>query len=321
MRENNKIVLISVVMLNFNGLTYLKKTIPKILKLNWPNYEFVIIDNGSTDGSIEFINKFDKIRLIKNGKNLGYSKGKNIGVKNARGKYILLLDNDMIIENKNILSDLLKFYSSKKNIAFVSTTMINLNEKKTIMYGCFYSFYGQREKKLIYPSKLPKDYIVPAPSGGNIFFKKDIWKKLGGYDESFPFNIDDYDIGARSVIYGYNNYILNLNPIVHIGIFERLNNKKWCWKYRYYLSGYSTIIIKNYKYPFIYLGIYHAFMWIKTLKNVLCRKTICPIYSLIYSYYIFLKNLPAALQKRKIIQSKRVVKEDIFLKIKPPKFD
>ena len=92
--------LVSVVMLNYNGLKYLKETIPPILELDYPNYEFIIVDNGSTDGSIEFINEFEKIRLIENGENLGYSNGKNIGVWEAKGEYILSLDNDILILNK-----------------------------------------------------------------------------------------------------------------------------------------------------------------------------------------------------------------------------
>ena len=93
----NKTPLISVVMLNYNGLKYLKRTIHPILKLNYPTFEFIIVDNGSTDGSIEFIKKFKRIKLIENGENLGYSKGKNIGVKHAKGEYVLLLDNDILL--------------------------------------------------------------------------------------------------------------------------------------------------------------------------------------------------------------------------------
>src|SRR3989344_1917843 len=114
---NKKYPLISVVMLNYNGLKYLKKTIPPILKLDYPNYEFIIVDNGSTDGSIEFIKKFKKIKLIENKENLGYGKGKNIGVKEANGEYILLLDNDIIIREKTIIKNLIKY--NNKNTAFV----------------------------------------------------------------------------------------------------------------------------------------------------------------------------------------------------------
>ena len=125
----NKPPKISVVMLNYNGLNYLKKTMPPILKLDYPNYEFIIVDNGSTDGSKEFIKKFRKIRLIENHKNLGYSKGKNIGVKHAKGDYVLLLDNDILIKkqrNHNSFTE--KIF--KKNRFYLCPCIRTINRKK-----------------------------------------------------------------------------------------------------------------------------------------------------------------------------------------------
>jgi len=81
----NDYPLVSIVMLNFNGQKYLKQTIPSMLNSDYPNCEFIVIDNNSTDSSVEFIKKFKRIKLIQNKENCGYSKGKNIGVKNARG--------------------------------------------------------------------------------------------------------------------------------------------------------------------------------------------------------------------------------------------
>lgn len=318
----NRYPLISIVMLNYNGLKYLKRTIPPILKLDYPNYEFIIVDNGSTDGSIEFIKKFKKIKLIENGENLGYSKGKNIGVKHAKGEYILLLDNDILIGEKGLLIILLEFYKSKKNIGFASIPLIDSKSKGTTRYGCYYSFYGQTQNKPIklgLLKELEKYFESPAPIGGDIFFKKSIWLKVGGYDESYLFNIDDYDIGARSILQGFKNYILNTKPFLHLGMDERINNKRWSWKYRYYFCGFGAVITKNYSNPLKYLFYFNFFVLLKTIKNTFTRLTLRPLFSLIYSYYLFIKNLPNTLKQRKIIQSKRVINEDIFLKIKPPK--
>jgi len=110
--RRQKTPLISIVVLNFNGLNYLKKTIKPLLSLNYPNYEIVLVDNGSTDESINFIKKFKKIKIIENKKNLGFSMGKNLGIKNTRGKYIFSIDNDIVINiNKNDIEKLIKFYS------------------------------------------------------------------------------------------------------------------------------------------------------------------------------------------------------------------
>ena len=90
---------ISVVMLNYNGLKYIKKTIPSILKLSYSNFELIVVDNGSTDGSIDFLKKNKEVLLIDNRENLGYSVGKNIGIKHAHGEFIFLIDGDILIEN------------------------------------------------------------------------------------------------------------------------------------------------------------------------------------------------------------------------------
>ena len=86
--------LISIVILNYNGLNYLKKTIPPILDLDYHNYEIVVVDNGSDDESIDFLRNHKRIRLIENKVNYGYSKGKNIGVKNAKYDYICFMDDE-----------------------------------------------------------------------------------------------------------------------------------------------------------------------------------------------------------------------------------
>ncbi len=320
--KNKNQPFISVVALNYNGLRFLKRIIPAILKLSYPNYEIIIVDNGSTDGSLEYIESFSQITLIKNGKNIGYSSGKNNGIKKAKGKYILLLDGDILISKPHALQALLYFYSRKSHIAFVSPLLFDENEEKTGRWGCYYSFYGQLIKKKLSKKEilhLPDFYKVAAPTGGAMFFEKNIWNELGGYDESFIFHSDDYDIGARSLIFGYDNYILNTISFLHIGEFRHENNTSWCWKYKYLLYGFSAIVIKNYKKPIKYLLAYHIFIWLKTIKQMFSRKSIYPFISFCISYSLFLKNLPHIIAKRKKIQTKRVVSTDTFLKIRPPK--
>ena len=210
----NKLPLVSVVMLNYNGLKYLKRTIPPILKLDYPNYEFIIVDNGSTDGSIEFIKTFKKIKLIENGENLGYSKGKNIGVKNAKGEYVLLLDNDILIKNKSLINRLYYFYNIQiEKPAFVNVFLVEDGEENySKMYGFYYGLFGIKNSRSIETSKiLNYGGIIETTIafGGVMFIKKSIWDELGGLDESQPFNLDDDDISLRACIFGYKNYVYN----------------------------------------------------------------------------------------------------------------
>ncbi|UCC61829.1 MAG: glycosyltransferase, partial [Anaerolineae bacterium] len=86
----------SLVVLNWNGRQWLGECIPSLLALDYPAYEIVLVDNGSTDGSIEFVRQhFTQVRLIANEENLGFSKGMNVGLQEAQGDVIVFLNNDL----------------------------------------------------------------------------------------------------------------------------------------------------------------------------------------------------------------------------------
>jgi GT2 family glycosyltransferase len=314
--------LISVVMLNYNGLQYLRRTIPPILNLSYPNYEFIIVDNGSTDGSIAFINGFNNIKLIENGVNLGYSKGKNIGVKKAQGKYILLLDNDIIIKEINLLDKLLnRSFRGPKSIL---TLAFKDSISKHVNYvGGFFSSYFLCKDHNDKISPVIDNSLAGYPNGGIFYFLKEAYLKIGGFDESQKFHVDDKDFGIRAYLLGYSIYLFSESYQEHIGYFHRDDLNSWCWKYKYYFSGYLRTIVKNLKLRnlvFISLN-FIIYSFLKTTKQVFLKKSLLPLKSYLHSVYLFVKNLPDTLRQRRIIQSKRVINEDVFLKIKPPKFD
>ena len=86
-------------MLTYNALDYTKKCVNSILKNTSFPYEIIFIDNASTDGSVKYLdqicNEFDHLSLVKNNTNRGFAAGNNQGVKEAKGKYVLLLNNDI----------------------------------------------------------------------------------------------------------------------------------------------------------------------------------------------------------------------------------
>lgn len=318
--------LISLIVLNYNGLKYLKRIIPNLLNLDYPNYEVLVIDNNSSDGSKEWVQNFRKITLIKNPENYGYSKGKNIGAQKANGKYILFLDNDILIQDKNILNKLFKFSKLKKDNCVISVLMVNKGESETKFYGGYCGRYGINERKKVNLQLLldfSKEIATSCPHGASIFVSKKVWFQLGGYDESQPFNIDDIDIGPRAWIMGIPIYLFHNSFFIHLGIENRVRDRDFCWKYKYFFSGYSRVILKNYKLINI-IKVYPLFIFfilLKTIKQFIYRRNLCVIKSLLFSVKIFFKNLPETFNQRKKIQAKRISKKDIFLNIKQPKFD
>lgn len=92
---------VSVVVLNYNGKRFLKDCLSSVESQDYPRrlVETLVVDNGSSDGSVEFVrNRFGWVKVVENGRNLGFSEGNNIGFKESSGEYVLLLNNDATIE-------------------------------------------------------------------------------------------------------------------------------------------------------------------------------------------------------------------------------
>ena len=97
--ENNSQPPVSIIILNYNAGNLLLHCVESVLQTNYENYEIIIVDNASTDNSQnECKEKFTTIQLIQNQKNLGYCEGNNIGIKNAKGEFIVILNPDTTVE-------------------------------------------------------------------------------------------------------------------------------------------------------------------------------------------------------------------------------
>ncbi|MBR9702999.1 glycosyltransferase family 2 protein [Candidatus Woesearchaeota archaeon] len=137
----------SVVLLNYNGIRWLKKCLPPLLKQTYKSYEIILLDNGSTDGSMEWIEKhfpkkkYPRLRPIHIKKNKGFTGGNNAGMKYTRGKYVALLSNDTKVE-RNWLEELVKAIKIK-----------SWNGKKILVAGCL----GWEKGKKIETQKILKD--------------------------------------------------------------------------------------------------------------------------------------------------------------------
>ena len=128
MRKNNVIKkdFLSIVIINLNGLDWLKDCLPSIY--NGDNYvkkEVVVVDNGSSDGSIQYINdNYGQITLIQNNQNKGFSKANNQGILATRGEFILLLNNDTkIIDNG--LNKAVTYLKENQEISMMCLKILN----------------------------------------------------------------------------------------------------------------------------------------------------------------------------------------------------
>lgn len=317
-------------------MKYITETLPALLNQKYKDIEYIYVDNGSTDGTIKYIkeqiekNKEKNIKLIENGKNLGISKAKNKGVKASTGKYILILDDDMLIENPNFVSNIVQYYKKLDNPAFLMPFFLDREELKdgyTRTYGTYYYPFGVKKKK---PKIHFKDIMaytdvieIAIAQGGAMFIQKTVWDILGGFDESQMFNLDDDDISTRANIYGYKNYLYNKEYILHLGFARRQEGKRYAWNERTYYSGKAKSILKNFSIlTNIYMGTLFAFKaFLEAIYHSIQLCYIGIFFSYIYSVYIFFKDFSDTLSKRAVIQSKRKISDRYILKLVPPKYE
>src|SRR5271157_3134470 len=95
--------LVSIIIVNFNGKRFLNECLSTVLGSKYPNFEVIFVDNASTDKSLDFVsevfakNKF--LKIIRNSKNLGFGPGNNVGFEQAKGDYIVFLNNDTSVDS------------------------------------------------------------------------------------------------------------------------------------------------------------------------------------------------------------------------------
>jgi len=209
--------LISIVIPNYNGRHYLESIVPKLSK---SEYEIIIVDNNSKDGSVEYLQTFGtQIRLILNKENFGFAGAVNQGIKSSSSKYVLLLNNDTDFEIKvfNTMLDLIK---TDVKIFSVASKMIQYHDRHLIdTAGDEYNVLGWAHKRGFNKSsqtRITQKRVFSACAGAALY-RKNVFDRIGYFDEDFFAYMEDVDVGFRANIYGYKNIYCPDAEILHIG--------------------------------------------------------------------------------------------------------
>jgi GT2 family glycosyltransferase len=200
MKNNlNQKLNVTVVVPNYDGYDLLKKNLPAVMKAK--NYiknniiEVIVVDDKSKDKSVELLKKdFAEVRIIKHKENRGFSASVNTGARSAEGRFICLLNTDVVPE-KNFLVSALKYFENT-NIFAVSLHEQGFGWAKGNFEKGFIVHEPGKENEAVHESFWA--------SGGSAVFRRNIWMKLGGMDEDlFKFYWEDVDLSYRAQKRGY----------------------------------------------------------------------------------------------------------------------
>jgi len=215
---------VSVVTPNYNGKDFLYAYFESLNKNSNEIGEVIIVDNGSNDGSQEFIRNYREkvdfpIVLIENSQNLGFAEAVNQGISKARYDYIFSLNNDTVVEKSAIL-ELLNLLNTDGRIFSVSSKMVQFNNPELIDdAGDDYTLLAYTKKRG--NNQNLNNFIevseIFSSCAGAALYRKDLLEELDGFDSEFFAYMEDVDLGYRARINGYKNLFCPNAIVYHIG--------------------------------------------------------------------------------------------------------
>ena len=230
MSEN---LLVSVIVLNYNAGELLLNCIESIKKSTYKNLEIIVVDNISTDKSQKICKeKYPDIKLIQNDENFGYCEGNNIGIRKAKGDFIMILNPDTIVE-PNCIRELI-FAHEKLGEGLYQPKILSLNEKQVLQsMGNMIHIFGFGFAK----DKGKKDEEVDEEikkigyaSGTCLFASRSVLDKVGLLDSFLFLYHDDLDLGWRASQIGINSYYVPKSKIYHVESYSlKWSEKKFYW--------------------------------------------------------------------------------------------
>ncbi|MCG8528632.1 MAG: glycosyltransferase family 2 protein [Opitutales bacterium] len=208
---------ITIGVINYNGIERLPNTLEAITKLDYLNFEVIVVDNGSTDNSPEWVKeKYPQFQLVLIGENLGPSGARNVILTRAKSEYVFVMDNDIILE-PDVFTRLMSVMGKCPDAAICHPEITDANDPQVhhynggwIHYLCTFISRLEPEPGAIRPEWEQFD----VTSGGALLIRRELARELGNFDEDYFFNWEDGDFVSRANLSGYS--CLNVpGAIVH----------------------------------------------------------------------------------------------------------
>ena len=213
---------VSVVIPNFNGLKYLKDCLDSVYGGEKRPLEVIVVDNASSDGSIEFIGEnYPETILIKHTENLGFTGAVNHGIVRAAAPYIFLLNNDTVIES-DCISKLYEAIRDKRDVFSAGALMVSMDRPELVdNAGDLYNLLGYPRSFATGKSKIDfyKNETKPVftACAGAALYSRRILNEIGLFDDRHFAYFEDADIGYRARIFGYKNISVRNAVVYHKG--------------------------------------------------------------------------------------------------------
>lgn len=317
-----KLPLVSIIVVNYNGRAVLPDCLASIKKIDYPNWELILVDNGSTDDSLKQINKIwpkklkKNLLIIKNTENLGFAPANNVGYQKSNGEYILLLNNDTKV-TPDFLTKMVNRMKREKEIgamqpkihlmdrpAFLDNSGSFLN---TIGFSNHWGF-GQKDSK-----EFDKEREVFAAKGACLLTRREVIEKTGLFDDDFRSYFEESDFCWRVWMAGWKVIYYPKASIFHKLGFT--SSKQSAVEINFHsLKNRIVSFIKNFELGNVikFLGVHIVFL-IALSFIYLSKLQFSKVNMITKAIWWNIINLRSTLRKRKEIQKMRSISDKQLL--------
>ena len=307
--------LVSIIIVNFNGKRFLKECLSTVLGSKYPSFEVIFVDNASTDKSLDFVSSvFTKnkcLKIIRNRENLGFGPANNVGFKQAKGDYIVFLNNDTSVEPE-WLAILVDAMESDGTIGLASSLFLNMDGQTVQTAGtlkCDYMMPGywiDMNKDLLNEA-FPKVFEISSAMGAAMIAKRKFLKQIGVFDPKYFYYYDDDYLSFRTWIAGKRVVTVSGSRVHHfLGGTSGTND---FLKYRHAFIGSASLIFDIYWNLFdLTKGLFIFFVNRVFYDSLLNRKIVRFRGSMSGAFWV-LKNLKYIWKNRLKYWSKAVIDE------------
>ncbi len=316
--------LVSIIVINYNGKNLLEKFSPSVANLNYPNCEVTVVDNASTDDSVEFLkNSYPQFKIIQADKNYGTAEGSNIGARYANGEYIFFISNDMELD-KDILNYMIERMKNDPKIGICTCKMRRITEegeKLNIIDSVggdldIFGFPSARGINEIDEGEYDCFAEVFFSFGGAMLIRKKVFQETGGYDSSFFTLADDIDLSWRVRLLGYKTVVEPKGFLYH-SVSATLG-PKFRREQKRFISERNTLrmLFKNYSsFSLLLILPWYFLLLLGEISFFIMLGRFSLANSGITAITWNIKSFPSAVEKRRKIQKNRVFNDKAILRI------
>lgn len=297
---------VTIGVVNYNGLNYLERTFSAIFEIDYPDYDVMMVDNGSTDKSVEYVSEhFKDVQIFRTPTNRGPNAARNLALLNARSRYLFLLDNDAIL-TQDCLSKLVNILTSRNDAVTCSPLIVDSDKPDKVQYGVTHIHYIGAAILENTNGLVDKVSVTTTVNGTALLIDTERANKIGLFDEQMFFGWTDGDYSFRLTGSGSKCLIAHDSKVLHPAsqrskslVYHQVKNR---WLF----------ILKNYSWRTLFLIspaliFYEAALFTFLLITGHLKEYLLAVNAII-------QNMPRTFRKRRQFFTVKKVTDDVLLR-------